>query len=321
MNEQKESNGGSGTALTTTRHRTPNTSLSTINLFDDKQRAMAEALITRIMRSDKGGIKSVEDGLAICMRAQDLQLPFSTCIEHIHVINGKTGVDVHIIKALLSRAGVTWECTKDYAPQYQYTDGDNIYNETQLPSYCVKCRSPKEAEAATTEDVVGVYPVRYYADLKGNVYNQFQINDNCIIALNKVKAIALANEGKFPVVRIAARPVDYIVEYKFTRTFVINGKERVQQAISHFSYSEAQGAELFKEKGTYSKYARIMISHRAFVYGARDIASDLLMGVMETTELKSVEGIDLSPEDYTYIEVPDTADTAGSDFDKDGQNN
>ena len=45
------------------------------------------------------------------------------------------------------------------------------------------------------------------------------------------------------------------------------------------------------------------------------------MGVMETTELKSVEGIDLDPADYTIIEVPDTAGSAGSDFDKDGQNN
>ena len=318
MNEQKESNGGSGTALTTTRHRTPTTSLSNVNLFDDKQRAMAEALITRIMRSDKGGIKTIEDGLAIAMRAQDMQLPFSTCIEHIHVINGKTGVDVHIIKALLSRAGVTWECTKDYAPQYQYTDGDNIYNETQLPTYCVKCRSAKEAEAATTEDVVGVYPLRFYADLKGNVYNQFGLNDKCVIALNKVQALKLANEGKFPVVRIAARPIDYVVEYKFHRVFVINGKERVQEAISHFSFSEAQGAEMFT-KDTYKKYARIMIGHRAFAYGARDIASDLLMGVMETTELKSSMGVDLSPEDYTIIEVPDTAGNAGSDFDEDGQ--
>ena len=71
MNEQKESNGGSSFALTTTRQTTPTTSLSTINLFDDKQRAMAEALITRIMRSDKGGIKSVEDGLAICIKCEN----------------------------------------------------------------------------------------------------------------------------------------------------------------------------------------------------------------------------------------------------------
>lgn len=320
MNEQKESNGGSSSALTTTRHRTPSTSLSAINLFDNGQLAKAEAFITRIMRSEKGGIKSIEDGLAIMMRAQDLQLPFSTCIEHIHVINGKTGVDVHIIKALLSRAGVIWECVKDYTPQYQYTDGDNVYNETQLPTYCVKCRSAKEAESVTNEDVVGVYPLRFYADLKGNVYNQFGLNDKCVIALNKVQAIKLANEGRFPVIRIAARPIDYVTEFKFTRTFVINGKERVQQAISHFSFSEAQAADMFS-KDTYKKYPKVMIGHRAFVYGARDIASDLLMGVMETTELKSIEGIDLAPEDYTYIEVPDTASNAGSDFDTDGQNN
>ena len=320
MNEQKESNGGSGTALTTTRHRTPTTSLSAINLFDSSQLAKAEAFITRIMRSEKGGIKSIEDGLAIMMRAQDLQLPFSTCIEHIHVINGKTGVDVHIIKALLSRAGVTWECTKDYAPQYQYTDGDNIYNETQLPTYCVRCRSAKEAEAATTEDVVGVYPLRFYADLKGNVYNQFGITDKCVIALNKAHALKLASEGKFPVVRIAARPIDYVTEYKFTRIVNTNGKTIVQQCISHFSFTEAQAADMFS-KDTYKKYPRIMVGHRAFVYGARDIASDLLMGVMETTELKSIEGIDLAPEDYTIVEVPDTAGNAGSDFDADGQNN
>lgn len=320
MNEQKESNGGSSNALTTTRHEIPVTSLTAINLFDDKQRLAAEALITRIMRSDKGGIKSVEDGLAICLRAQDLQLPFSSCIEHIHVINGKTGADIHIIKALLSRAGVTWECTKDYAPQYQYTDGDNIYNETQLPTYCVKCRSAKEAEDATNEDVVGVYPLRFYADLKGNIYNQFGLNDKCTIALNKVQALRLASEGKFPVVRIAARPIDYVTEFKLTRYRMINGKEVIQQAVSHFSFSEAQAADMFT-KDTYKKYPRIMVGHRAFVYGARDIASDLLMGVMETTELKSIEGIDLAPEDYTYIEVPDNTGNPGSDFDLDGQNN
>ena len=301
MNEQKESNGGSSNALTTRQTTTSNTGLSSFNLFNERELAAAENFLTKIMRSDKGGIKSINDGLAIMMRAQDLQLPFSTCIEHIHVINGKTGVDVHIIKALLSRAGVTWECTKDYAPQYQYTDGDNIYNETQLPTYCVKCRSAKEAEAATTEDVVGVYPLRWYTDLKGNVYNQFGLNDKCIIALNKVQALKLASEGRFPVIRIAARPIDYVTEYEFTRTFIINGKEKVQTAISHFSFSEAQAADMFT-KDTYKKYPRILIGHRAYVYGARDIASDLLMGVMETTELKGVEGIDLSPEDYTIID-------------------
>ena len=203
MDKLEKTNGGNTRALSI-EHNDAATGLRVLQLLDDKQLVAAENFIKRVMGSPKSGISNVQEGLAVLMRANDLQLPFSSCLEHIHVINGKTGVDIHIIKSLLSRAGVTWECTKDYAPQYQYTDGDNIYNETQLPTYCVRCRSAKEAEAATTEDVVGVYPLRFYADLKGNVYNQFGLNDKCVIALNKIQALKLANEGKFPVVRIAA---------------------------------------------------------------------------------------------------------------------
>jgi len=301
MDKPKESiNDANGRALTI-RHDEANTGLRVLNLLDEKQLAQAEVFLKKVIASDKGGIKSVNEGLAVLMRAQDLQLPFSTCIEHIHVINGKTGIDVHIIKSLLSRAGVTWECTKDYAPQYQYTDGNTIYIETQLPDYCVKCRTAKEAEDKTTDDVVGVYPVKWYADLKGNIYNEFQVSDKCVVAINKAHATKLANEGKFPIIRIAAQPVDFVTEYKFTRYKMINGKERVSTCISHFSFTEAQAADLFT-KDTYKKYARVLIGHRAFTLGARDIAADALMGCQETSELKIVEGVDLSPSDYEIAE-------------------
>lgn len=59
------------------QHQTNNQRFSSINLFDDKQLAVAENFLTKIMRSDKGGIKSVNDGLAILMRAQDLNLPLA----------------------------------------------------------------------------------------------------------------------------------------------------------------------------------------------------------------------------------------------------
>ena len=55
-------------------------------------------------------------------------------------------------------------------------------------------------------------------------------------------------------------------------------------------------------KDTYKKYPRILISHRAFTYGARDIASDVIFGVMETTELKIVAGSELNDKDVTSIE-------------------
>lgn len=284
-----------------TRNDTSKAGLKVLNLLDEKQLIQAESFLKRMMTTDKGGIKSINEGLAILMRAQDLQLPFSTCIEHIHVINGKTGIDVHIIKSLLLRAGVIWECTKNYTPQYQYTDGNTIYLETQLPQHCVKCRTAEAAEEATKGDTVGVYPVKWYIDLKGNVYNEFQISDKCVTAINKQHALKLSADGKFPVIRIAAQPIDYVTEYKFTRYQLINGKERERTCTSSFSYSEAQTADLLG-KDTYKKYAKVLISHRAFTLGARDIADDVIMGCMETNELKIVEGVNLNIDDFNYAE-------------------
>ena len=306
MNEQKESNSGSSSALTTVKHELPTTSFTPLNLFDEKQLASAENFLTRMIKSEKSGIKSVNDGLAIMMRANDLKLPFSPCIEHIHIINGKTGVDIHIIKALLLRAGVTWECTKDYAPQYQYTDGNTIYLETQLPDYCVKCQTAEKAFKLSEEsngDKIGVYPVKWYTDLAGKKYNEFGISDKCKIAINQTQAQQLKAKGEFPVIRIPAVPVDYVTEYKFTRLKKVSTKEVEITAKSHFSYSEAVTAQFF-EKDTYKKYARIMIGHRAFTLGARDIASDVLMGVMEDTESALINGgLDYAVENAEYVEV------------------
>lgn len=301
MNKQTEHNEDVSKHQVVVRHEEVNSGLRVLNLLDEKQLANAEVFLKKIIATDKGGIKSVNEGLAVLMRAQDLQLPFSTCIEHIHVINGKTGIDIHIIKSLLSRAGVVWECSKDYTPLYQYTDGNTIYNETQLPSYVKLCRTADEAVKATKDDVVGVYPLKWYADLKGNIYNEFQVSDKCVKCINRVQALSVAKEGKFPVIRVPAQPIDYITEYKFTRYKMINGKEHEIHATSHFSFSEAQAAGFF-EKDTYKKYARVMIGHRAFTLGARDIASDVLFGVMETSEIKLVEDVGLSPSDFENVE-------------------
>lgn len=278
-----------------------NNSFNSLNLFDDKQLAAAEVFLKRLISTDKGGIKNVNEGLAILMRAQDLQLPFSSCIEHIHVIQGKTGVDIHIIRALLSKAGVTWKCIKDYTPQYQYTDGNTVYLDAQLPEYCIKCRNEIEAEEKTNDNTIGVYPLRWYQDLKGTVYNEFQISDKCVRALNKTQATKLAQEGKFPVIRIPAVPVDYVTEYEFTRYKMINGREVITTCTSRFSYSDAKQADLL-DKENYRKYPKSMISIRAFTLGAREIADDVIMGVMETTELKIVTNSPLTSDDFIAVE-------------------
>ena len=98
--------------------------------------------------------------------------------------------------------------------------------------------------------------------------------------------------------------MDYITEYKFTRHFP-NGE--IVTAFGRFTRSEALTAGLF-EKDTYAKYARILIGHRAFTYGAREIGSDVLFGVMETTELKITSNVTLSDNDFIEAEVVDIQD-------------
>lgn len=276
--------------------------LNAVNLFDEKQLVAVENFLTKIIRSDKSGIKSVNDGLAILLRAKDLGLPFSTCIEHIHVINGKTGVDIHILKALLLKAGVTWKIIKDYAPLYEYTDSINVYEEDKLPEYAIKCKSKKEADEKIakddSDDHIYVYPVKFYRDVQGNIYRDYQLDSLRFgIAVNKQQIMELSKANKIAVYRIPAVPIDYVTEYEIYRT--INGKEVT--ARGRFTKLEAQAADLFT-KDTYNKYARILISHRAFTYAAREIASDIIMGVMETTELKIVAGKELSDEELLTVE-------------------
>ena len=276
--------------------------LNAVNLFDEKQLVAVENFLTKIIRSDKSGIKSVNDGLAILLRAKDLGLPFSTCIEHIHVINGKTGVDIHILKALLLKAGVTWKIIKDYTPLYEYTDSINVYEEDKLPEYAIKCKSKKEADEKIakddSDDHIYVYPVKFYRDVQGNIYRDYQLDSLRFgIAVNKQQIMELSKANKIAVYRIPAVPIDYVTEYEIYRT--INGKEVT--ARGRFTKLEAQAADLFT-KDTYNKYARILISHRAFTYGGREIASDIIMGVMETTELKIVAGKELSDEELLTVE-------------------
>lgn len=316
INEQKESISNNDTPVITNnksgvqhsvavRDNFNGNSLSSINLFDKEQLAAATAFLDKIMRSDKGGIKSVNDGLAILMRAKDLNMPFSTAIEHIHVVNGKTGVDIHVIKALLSRAGVTWRCINNYSPLYEYTDGINVYIDGKFPDFVERCKSVKEANEkriadeknGITNETVYIYPVSWYSDFSGNIYKSYNLTNKFEVAVNRQHADSIIKSGKIPIYRIANQPVDYITKYEFTR--IINGN--TVTAIGEFTYSEAQTAKLF-EKDTYAKYPKILISHRAFTYGARDIASDVIMGCMETTELKIISGKELGNIELAEVE-------------------
>lgn len=257
-------------------------------ILNEQQIAEAQVWLKSVL-GQKSGIGSIADGMALIMRAKDLNIPLSTAVEHVHIIQGKTGVDIHILKALCSRAGVTWECIEDYTPQYEYTDGTNVFLQTQLPSYCVVCKSIDEAEKATNVDkgIVGCYPLRYYVDAKGNRFNEFEVGTKWTICSNRFHMMKVNSEGGYGVVRVPATPIDYVAKYKFKRHQMIYGEKVVTTSIGSYSYSEAVSAEMFN-KDTYKKYPKVMIKARAWTYGARDIASDVCIGLMETSELVQV---------------------------------
>lgn len=278
-------------------------SLANVNLLDVGQAEAAKALILNLVKGKKNGISTVEEGLALLVKAQELNLPFTTACEHVYIgPNGKTGIDIHLTKSLLLKAGVTWECIDNYTPLYKYTDGSNIYNDGDLPPYAVRCRSEKEAEEKTNDEQIGVYPLKYYSDLNGNILNQFEINEKCVICINRMAAQKVVKEGKYPVIRTQLLPYDRVVRYKFTRYIKTLGGVKELHSIGSFSQLDAQQAGLIKDGGTYSKYPKVMIAIRAFTYGARDIASDVLSGLYETTELKIINNEPITDADIDNIQ-------------------
>lgn len=277
-----------------------------LGIFNQEQMAELEVFLTKYIRSDKAGIKSVQDGIAIAMRSKDLNIPFSTCVEHIHVVNGKTGIDVHLAKTLLLKGSVSWECIEDYHALYEYTDGFNAYVEDKLPNGCVKVRNAAEAAERLKDnpdsDSIYVYPVKFYKDYNGNVYKDYQLNSSFGVAVNQAHAQKIASEKKIPVYRIPAVPVDYVTSYKFTRKV----GDVVMTAVGKFTYSDAVAAKCF-DKTTYQLYPKVMIAHRAWFYGARDIGADLLMGCKSIDELNQITGSNI-PEDIEVIDISNIQD-------------
>ena len=194
----------------------------------------------------------MEEAAVYYLKSKELNIPFLTSMSHMHIINGKSGVDVHILKALLLRAGgILWETIKDFEPQYEYTDGSNVLI---LPF-----------------DVPEPYRVVNSAE-----------------STNEAK-----RDGKLPIFRSRTIACTWITEYKFTRQIkMLDGTINNLTAKGKFSYSDAisNGLHLKKDgnindKSPWLTYAPVMTDHRAWTFGARAIGSDILFGLLETTEL------------------------------------
>lgn len=236
------------------------TGLTVPSTFDESLK-----FFTEIARGANTGVKTAGDAMLLYQKAKELGVGWGNAIPHMHVIGGKGGIDIHIVKALLSKpgSGVTWEHIEDNVPLYQYMGEDQqIYLEHELPPNYIIITNFKETPAIEGKFRVAILPTNIEPDPKKTpIYKKLPVNwRSTYIFSRKKKDI----DGTF--IKVTAKGT--------------------------FSWQEAVQAGLpFDRKGeinpdaAWNAYRSLMINTRAFTFGAREIASDLLMGNYEVTEL------------------------------------
>jgi hypothetical protein len=232
-------------------------------------------LFTELAKSASSGVTDAGQAMLVWQKAKELGIGWANAIPHMHIIRGKAGIDIHIIKAILSKpgSGVTWECIEDYKPMYRYSDGVNIYiGEDSLPPNGQVTKTLKEAVPEGKKAVV--------------------IVPDTIVKNGKTEYVI--------------QPYDYRTKYIFKRTKrdITGDYIKVVTHKGVFSWRDALTAGLPYNKAgeldassAWQAYRKLMVDIRAFTFGARDIASDLLMGCYETTEL-----YDMSEVNYNVTE-------------------
>lgn len=82
----------------------------------EKMRVFAREVI----KSGVSSFKKEADVIVVLIRGAELGLPYGVSVNNIFPINGKTGMSVHLHKALLTNAGVYFELIEDFVPVYNY---------------------------------------------------------------------------------------------------------------------------------------------------------------------------------------------------------
>jgi hypothetical protein len=211
----------------------------------------------------KGGLsplKSTSDFVIAVITGNQLGLPFTVSINNIFPINGKPAMSVHLIRALLLQKGVTFKKTKDHTAIHQYFL-------TELDTEKGGNTRKAKLNGANQAILGGILP--------------FDEIDQTMFIVNP-------------------KPSDYVTEYEFTRLIKrADGKYIEQKAKTSFSIKDSVAAGL-DEKDNWKKYPSAMLDARAFMKGAREVASDIIFGLYSVDELADAQ------------DIPYTMDEAGN---------
>lgn len=229
-------------------------------------------VFTQIASSKISGIESAADAMVVYYKCHDLGISWSMGLDHMFNIDGKTGVDIHIIYAMVLKDNdIKFRILKNADYVYQYVTKNGIYTDEDKPdNLVVVSPNPTEAETKPIKDAGNIPAIKQKEILFtykiGNIDVPFY-NREAVIEFTRIRENdTLTSVGKFS-------NKDAYIAGLLTKD---NGELKLKSA--WFKYNENQ------------------LYVRAFTMGARRIASDKLLGVYEKTELYDVK-------DISYTEV------------------
>lgn len=86
-------------------------------------------------------------------------------------------------------------------------------------------------------------------------------------------------------------PVDYITKYVFSRKVRNSlGNPVEYKSVGSFTLSEAKTAGL-TDKDNWKNYLNRMLDARAFIFGSREVASDITLGIPSLNEIADIENV------------------------------
>jgi len=267
--------------------RNAETDVLNLNLTDRFDDSMV--ILAKLVSSHKlNKVNSVEQALSMYLKTKELGIPFINGLDHIFEIGGKIGVDIHILRAKVLKAGVIyWELVDDFAPLYKYMDSTSVV-------------------AIETDDSHLPYG---YEVMKGNTEDELKADRSRIKSVGKIPVfkkpniITLDAEGKL-------KYIDRKTTYKFTRSINIGKEEKTLVEYGTFSLHEALDGKLhLKKDGTINvdspwiKYQRNQLEHRPWAFGVRKIADDIVLGLYEISELYDTNKVEYTIEDGQAVTI------------------
>ncbi len=251
-----------------------------IDVVNDREAAML--IFKDLIASGKMNVKTPSEALAMYIKSQELGLPFITATDHMHMINGKAGVDIHVLRAMvLTAGGIYWETIQDYQPLYEYKDNTGAtiaigYSDDCLPdSFDIpKGKDPDELKHSAinikNKGNIPVFKSISYVDMGDNIK---RINYGTIIKFERI--ITMSDNTKRT-----------IVEYgKFTtKDMVVAGLHLRKNGEVNYS-------------SPHLLYENVLQEHRSWTFGARKIAADILMGLYEIKELYDMTDVKYNVDD------------------------